>query len=137
MEKALSHFCRGVLSLIMLFPIVGPLDLMPAPTRDLYNTDRAFQFIQVLTDARYVTVMMAVVFVMALYFLWTKREALAALLMLPVTLNIVGFHAFLDGGLLTSGTVLGDVLFLLNLYFLWQGSGELKQLLSRSSESVR
>lgn len=137
MEKALSHFCRGVLSLIMLFPIVGPLDLMPAPTRDLYNTDRAFQFIQVLTDARYVTVMMAVVFVMALYFLWTKREALAALLMLPVTLNIVGFHAFLDGGLLTSGAVLGDVLFLLNLYFLWQGSGELKQLLSRSSESVR
>jgi hypothetical protein len=84
-------------------------------------------------DARYITVMMAVVFALALYFLWTKREALAALLILPVTLNIVGFHAFLDGGLFTSGAVMGDAIFVLNLYFLWQGRGELKQLLNRSA----
>jgi hypothetical protein len=133
MEKAVSYFCRVVLSLIMLLPIVGPLDLMPAPTRDLYNTDRAFQFIQVLMEARYITVMMAVVFALALYLLWTKRAALAALLILPVTLNIMGFHAFLDGGLFTGGAVLGNGIFLLNLYFLWQGRGELKQLLNRSA----
>lgn len=116
-----------------VIPIVGPLDLMPAPTRDLYNTDRAFQFIQVLMDTRYVTVTMSVVFMAALYFLWTKREALAALLILPVTLNIIGFHAFLDGGLFTAGAVMGDMIFLLNLYFLWQARGEIKQLLKRSA----
>lgn len=132
MKKAIDYVCRILLSLIMLLPIIGPFNLMPAPTRDLYNTDRAFQFIQVLMEARHITAMMAVVFALALYFLWTKRTALAALLILPVTLNIEGFHAFLDGGLLTAGAVLGNIVFLLNLYFLWQGRDEIKQLLNRS-----
>ncbi len=132
MKKIIGHFCRVVLSLIMLLPIVGAFNVMPAPTRDLYNTDRAFQYIQVLMETRYVTVMMAVVFALSLYFLWTRRTALAALLILPVTLNIEGFHAFLDGGLFTSGAVLGNALFLLNLYFLWQGRDEIKLLLNRS-----
>lgn len=132
MKTAIDYSCRIVLSLIMLLPIVGPLDLMPAPTRDLYNTDRAFQFIQIILDARYISVMMAMVFALALYFLWTKRTTLAALLLLPMALNIEGFHAFLDGGLLTAGAMLGNALFLLNSYFLWQGRDELKPLLDRS-----
>jgi len=131
--KIIGHLCRLVLSLIILLPIVGAFDVMPAPTRDLYNTDRAFQYIEVLMNARYVTVMMAVVFALALYFLWTKRTALAALLILPVALNIVGFHAFLDGGLFTPGAVIGDVLFLLNFYVLWQGREALMQLLRPSA----
>jgi hypothetical protein len=56
----------------------------------------------------------------ALVFLWTRRTALAALLILPITVNVVAFHAFLDGGLLTPGAILGNVMLLINVYFLWQ-----------------
>jgi hypothetical protein len=34
--------------------------------------------------------------------------------------NIISFHLFLDGGLLTSGAIMADVLLLINAYFLWQ-----------------
>lgn len=109
-----------LLTLLMISPILGLLGIFPAPTPDLYNTPQAFTFIDLLMKARYVLVMEAVVFLIAIFCLWTKRTALAALLILPITLNIVGFHAFLDGGLLTGGAIMGNVLLLLNLAFLWQ-----------------
>jgi hypothetical protein len=72
-----------------------------------------------LTSVMYINYMMAVVHVIALIALWTGREAIAALLVLPITLNVVGFHLVLDGGLFTAGAVLGNVMLLLNLYLLW------------------
>lgn len=68
----------------------------------------------------YINPIMGIVFAIALVSLWTKREALAAMLILPITVNIVAFHFFLDGGLFKSGAVMGNALLLLNIYFLWQ-----------------
>lgn len=128
MKKYLHIVVKVLFSLILLLPVVGATGLLGEATRDLYNTDRAFAFIEMLNEVLYISYMMAVVHVIALIALWTRREALAALLVLPITFNVVGFHLVLDGGLLTGGAVLGNLMLLLNLYLLWKNRETLKLL---------
>lgn len=118
MKKYLHIIAKVVFSLILMLPIVGSTGMLGEATRDLYNTDEAFAFIESLNAVMYITYMMTAVHIIALIALWTRREALAALLELPITLNIVGFHLVLDGGLLTGGAMLGNLMLLLNLYLL-------------------
>ncbi len=122
---------KVLLTLLLISPILGVLGIFPAPTRDLYQTDQAFQFVDLLMKSRYVMYMDAVVFLLAIVCLWTRRTALAALLLLPISLNIVGFHAFLDGGPFTAGAIMGNVLFLLNLAFLWKERAQYKTLFEK------
>ena len=110
---------KVLLTLLLVSPILGVLGLFPVPTPDLYNTPEAFQFIDLLMKSKYVMWIEALVFAFSAVCLWTKRTALAALLLLPFTVNIVGFHAFLDGGLFTPGAIMGNLLLVLNLAFLW------------------
>ena len=124
---------KVVLSLILALPILGTIGVGPPPTRDLYNTDEAFQFIETLQDVRYINIIMSVVHVLALVCLWTRRTALAALLILPITVNVIGFHLVLDGGLLTPGAILGNVMLLINVYFLWTRRRVFAPLLAPSS----
>ena len=124
---------KVVLSLILVLPILGTIGVGPPPTRDLYNTDQAFQFIETLNEVRYISFIMGVVHVLALVSLWSRRTALAALLILPITVNVVGFHLVLDGGVLTGGAVLGNVMLLLNAYFLWQQRRQYAPLLVATS----
>ncbi len=124
---------KVLLSLLMVTPILGTLGLFPAPTPDLYGSPEAFQFISLLMGSGYVMWMSTVVYLLALFCLWTKRTALAALLLLPITLNIVGFHAFLDTGLFTAGAIMGNVFLLLNLAFLWQQRARYTALFKQES----
>jgi hypothetical protein len=133
MRKVVDIGLKIVLSLILLLPIVGALGVLPPPTQDLYNTPQAFEFIETITDGRYISIIMALVHVAALASLWTRRTALAALLILPITVNVVAFHAFLDGGLLTGGAVLGNLMLLINAYFLWQHRREYRPLVERTA----
>lgn len=128
MKNMLHIIAKVVFSLILVMPILGTLGVFPDPTRDLYNTDEAFAFIQALSDSGFIMWMMAVVHVIALYALWTRREAVAALLVLPITLNVVGFHLVLDGGLFTVGAIMADVMLALNLYLLWRRQNALTTL---------
>ena len=133
MKKALDIVLKVILSLILVTPILGLTGLFPPPTQDLYNTPEAFAFIQMMGEGRYISIIMAVVHVVALVCLWTRRTGLAALLILPITVNVVAFHAFLDGGLLTAGAVLGNIMLLINAYFLWQHRREYAPLLTQTS----
>jgi hypothetical protein len=133
MKKAIDVVLKVVLSLILVLPILGTAGVGPPPTQDLYNTPQAFQFIMTLQEVRYINIMMSVVHVIALFCLWTRRTALAALLILPITLNVIGFHLVLDGGLLTAGAVLGDIMLLINLYLLWRQRREYAPLLAPAS----
>jgi hypothetical protein len=133
MKKAIDIALKVVLSLILVLPILGTLGIFPPPTQDLYNTPEAFQFIAMLTEIRYINIIMSVVHVIALFCLWTRRTALAALLVLPITVNVVAFHLVLDGGLLTGGAVLGNVMLLINLYFLWTRRRDLAPLWVQTS----
>lgn len=120
MKQIIDIVLKVLLSFLMVMPILGATGVFPAPTADMYTSAESFAFITALMNAWYITATMAVVFALALVALWTKRVALAALLILPLTVNIVGFHLFLDGGLFTLGAVMADVLLLLNVYFLYQ-----------------
>lgn len=120
MNKIVHVFLKLILSLIIITPLFGVLGVFPEPTREMYGSDEAFNFISVLmNNANYIQYTMAFVFLLSIFFLWTRREALAAALLLPITINIVFFHLFLDGGLLTGGAVLGNILLILNIYFMW------------------
>lgn len=129
MKKNIHIMLKVLFSLTLLLPIVGSTGILGGATRDLYNSDEAFAFIEALNSAVYITYMMTVVHIIALIALWTKREALAALLELPITLNVVGFHLMLDGGLFTGGAFIGNLMLLLNLYLLWKNRLMYKNLL--------
>jgi len=128
MKKTIHIVLKIVLSLLLIMPIVGALGVFPPPTRELYNTDIAFTFIEILTQVAYINYIMSVVNIVAVILLWTKREAPAALLITPITVNILAFHIFLDGGLFTGGAALGNILLLLNAYFLWKNRMKYKDL---------
>ena len=133
MKKYLHILAKLVFSLIIALPVVGTTGLLGEATRELYNTDQAYAFIQMLTTVMYINYIMAVVNILALIALWTKREALGAILVLPITVNVVAFHLVLDGGLFTAGAMLGNLMLLLNLYFLWKNRAAYRSLLSRSA----
>jgi hypothetical protein len=116
----------------MVTPILGALGVFPAPTADMYTSAKSFAFIQAMMSAGYITMTMAVVFALSLVCLWTKRVALAAILILPLTVNIVGFHLFLDGGLFVPGAIMADLLLVLNVYFLYQQRSVYKSLIQTS-----
>lgn len=129
MKKILNVVLKLILTLILVMPILGATGIFPAPTPEMYNTQEAYDFIAMLMVGKYIMIIEALVFALAVVCLWTRRTALAALLILPITVNIVGFHLFLDGGLFTGGAVMGNVLLVLNLYFLWQERKEYSILL--------
>ncbi len=126
---------KVVFGLILLMPVLGATGVFPPPTRDLYNTDAAFNFIVMLMDGKYITYMNAFVCFLSVMALSMKRTLFSALLALPVTVNVVGFHAFLDGGLLTGGALLGNVMALINLYLVYLYRNELRILLKKDSIS--
>lgn len=131
MKKMIHNIAKVLLSLIIIFPVLGILGVFPPPTPEMYNTETAFSFISMLGETGYINWIMLVVNVLALFFLWTKREAFSALLLAPITVNIVGFHAFVDGGLLTSGAMLANLLLILNIYFLWKNRDVYQVLLRK------
>lgn len=133
MKKVINVVLKVLFSLILIMPLAGVFGLFPAPTADLYNTPQAFSFIQILMDTKYIPYINAVVFFVTFVLLWTKRTALAALLVLPITVNIVAFHLVLDGGLFKAGAIMGNVMLLLNIYFLWTNKSRYASLLDKAS----
>lgn len=134
--KYLNIFFKVIFSLIILLPIVSLSGILLGadiqPKQEYYQTPEAFAFIQILMDSMYITVINSVIFAVGLVLIWTKRVALAMALILPISVNVVGFHAFLDGGLLTSGALMGNILLGLNLYFMWQERANCLPLFNKS-----
>jgi hypothetical protein len=132
MTKYLDILFKILLSLILIIPILGALKLIPAGTRDLYNNDESFAFIKMITS-NYTAFGIAITALLTLVSMWSGRIALAMLLLLPITANVIGFHLFLDGGLFTAGALMGNVMALINLYFIWKYRGEYAQLFKKST----
>jgi putative oxidoreductase len=133
MLKKVSHIVvKVLLTFLLLMPILGLTGIFPEPTQDMYNSEAAFTFIQtIMQSANYIQYIMVLVFVISAVLLWTKREALSAILIAPITINIVGFHLFLDGGLLTSGAIMGNILLALNIYLFWKNKNQYNSLLKK------
>jgi hypothetical protein len=129
--KILNKILKVLLTLILVTPVMGLFQNMQ-PTAEMYGTPEAFAFIQMMMSSGYLNYLILVVFLISAVCLWTGRVALASLLILPITVNIIGFHAFLDGGLFKAGAVMGNILLLLNVYFLYQSRNQLKPLFIRN-----
>lgn len=135
MQKYIHIGIKVVYSLLLLLPVSGILSLLgfaPGPEREFYNTDVAYQFVDILYTSVYGTLMVITVSALALVLVWMKREALSAILMLPIMVNVIGFHWFLDGGLFTLGSIPGNLLFLIVLYLMWQNRQRYYPLLNKS-----
>lgn len=126
--KILNTILKVVLCLMIVTPILGATGIFPAPTPDLYNTKEAFAFIDMLFKTKYILYIMSAVFLLAIILTVLNRMSIVALLILPITVNIVAFHLFLDGGLFTGGAIMADLLFLINIHFLWQNRQKYKTL---------
>ena len=131
--KIITLIAKVVLSLIALMPVLGATGIFPPATPDMYNTKEAYDFVTVLGEAYYIIFIMAVVNILAVIAFWTKREALGALLLLPISVNVVAFHTVLDGGIFTAGASLGNVMLLLNLYFIWKYRAQYKAIIEKRS----
>jgi hypothetical protein len=129
MKKIINGILKVLLALLLVGPILGTFGIFPEPTPDLYKTTEAYDFIITLMNSGYIMWIMTAVFIICIGLIIKNKMALVSILLLPITLNIIGFHMFMDGGLFTGGAVMGNVLFLINLYFLWQNKDRYKALL--------
>lgn len=131
--KIVDMGLKVILSLILLSSLLGAVGVFPAPTPEMYNNIEAYEFIKMLMSNGYIVPIQTLVFMAAFYCMWTKRMALAMLLILPIVVNIVAFHAFLDGGLLTGGAVMGNIFAAINIYFIWKERASYMSLLRKSN----
>ncbi|MEN9647643.1 MAG: hypothetical protein RLY57_447 [Candidatus Parcubacteria bacterium] len=130
--KIIRIILKVLLCLLIVTPIFGAFGIFPEPTADLYNSPEAFAFIQALFQGGYIIYMMAAIFAVSIGLVITNRMALVALLILPITINIIAFHMFLDGGIFTGGAIMGNILFLINIYFLWESRAQYRVLWNKS-----
>lgn len=131
--KKVDLILRVLLVLLCVSPVLGTLGIFPAPTRDMYNTDGAFAFITMMMTTGYLIWAIAGTFAIVLVLTIMNRMALAALLLLPLVVNIIGFHAFLDGGLFTAGSSMALVLAGITVYFLYRNRSRYEALLAKSN----
>ena len=125
--KILHHVLRVLLGLLCIIPICGTLGVFPAPTADLY-TPSGWAFMSALMASGYLMPLMGLTFAAVLVCVILNKTALAAIILLPMTVNIICFHAFVDIGLLNPAASMGIVLAVLNGFFLWEGRGRYTQL---------
>ncbi len=125
--KILHHVCRVLLGLLCIIPICGTLGVFPAPTADLY-TPNGWAFMSAIMASGYLMPLMGLTFFAVLLCTILNRMALAAIIALPLTVNIVCFHAFVDTGLFSAPASMGVLLLVLNAFFVWESRGRYAQL---------
>ncbi len=125
--KIVNIILKVLLVLLLLTPILGASGVFPPPTADLYTPD-GWAFIQALMNAGYLMPLMAVLCAVCIVLIIMNKTALAAVLLAPMTVNVICFHTFVDTGLISPSAILGILLFLLNAYFLWANRAKYKTL---------
>ena len=129
--KILHNFLKAILTLIIATPVLGLTGQFP-PKPEYYNSSEAYNFINILmSSASFIQIGIVLACVSSIYCLWTRREFLAGLILLPITYNVMAFHAFLDGGLLTGGAVMGNIMSAINFYLLWKNKKHLLNLIKK------
>jgi hypothetical protein len=118
---------RVLICLLLLIPVLGTLGVFPAPTADLY-TPSGWAFMSALMNASYLMPTLAILCAVCIVLFAIGRTALAAILLAPLTVNVIGFHAFVDTGLFTPSATLGLLLLVLNAFFLWDNRRKYKVL---------
>lgn len=111
-NKKLIWIIQIILGLILIFfGLNFFLQFAPQPSLN----EPATVFLGAIFVAGYIFPIISIIFVIVgLLFIFHKYSALSALVLFPITLNIILFHIFLD--IATIG--IGLVIFILNVYLL-------------------
>ncbi len=125
--KVLNIVLRVLLGLLILTPVLGATGVFPAPTADLYSPT-GWAFMEALLNTGYLLYLIALLCAVCIVLTIMDKMALVAALLAPLTVNIICFHLFLEGGLFTPSAVLADLLLIINAYFLWMNREEYKKL---------
>lgn len=125
--KIFALVLRILLGLFLLMPVVGALGVLPEPTADMYSP-AGWAFMSALMETGYMMPLVTITsLICAILFFWGK-EALAAVLLAPFTVNVIAFHLFLDPNPFAATTIPAWILLLLNLFFLWRNREKYKML---------
>ncbi len=125
--KILTIVVKVLFGLLLLTPILGALGVFPAPTADLY-TPEGWAFMQALMASGYLMPLLAITCAAGLVLMLLGKTALAAVIIAPMTVNVICFHAFVDTGLVSPSAILGILLLVCNVYLLWHERAKYKQL---------
>lgn len=125
--KIVNIIARILLGLLVLTPILGVTGVFPEPTADLY-TPEGWAFMSALMATPHMFYLIALTCAAVLVLTIMNKMALAAVILAPLSVNIICFHAFVDTGLLSPSPILGELLFILNAYFLWANRAKYKAL---------
>lgn len=115
--KVLTIILRILLALVLLLPVLGTLGVFPPPTADLY-TPAGWAFIEALMNTGYMMPLVGITCALCLVLVIMGKTALAAVLLAPLSVNVVLFHVMLDGTFFSPSAIPAWVLLLLNVYFL-------------------
>ena len=77
----------------------------------------------------YMTQLIGITCLVVALLCFSGRTALAAVLLAPLSVNIILFHIFLDAVPIGPSSALGYLLLVLNLFFLWYERGKYRALL--------
>ncbi|MGE3278377.1 MAG: hypothetical protein AB7J40_01050 [Candidatus Altimarinota bacterium] len=129
--KTTNLVLRILLLLLLLIPIGGTIGLFPEPTADLYGTAESWEFMSALLQTGYMMPLIGGTFALCAVLLFTGHQALSALILLPLTVNIMAFHWFTNASPISAESSLGYLLLALNLYLLWYNRQKYQALLKK------
>lgn len=116
--KILTIVLKILFGLVLLLPVLGALGVFPPPTPDLYSPP-GWAFMQALMATGYMLPLIGVTCAVCLVLVIIGCTALAAVLITPLTVNVVLFHLLLDHSMFSPAALLAWVLLITNAYFLW------------------
>lgn len=117
--RIFTLICRILLILLLAMPVLGSLGLFPPPTAEMY-TPQGWAFMSAMMATGYMLPALGMTFGVVLVLALLNRMALAAILLAPVTVNIMLFHWFLDASPVSAAAAPAYVLLFLNAFFLWR-----------------
>lgn len=125
--KIVRIVLRILLCLLLVTPVLGATGVFPAPTADLY-TESGWAFMSALMASGYIMPLLAALCAVAIVLTVMNKMALVAILIAPMTVNVIAFHAIVDTGLISPSASLGIPLLLINAFFLWDNRATYKNL---------
>jgi len=113
MANRFTRVLEVILGLALLvFGANGFLQFMPA----MEFNNAGSSFLGALFGTGYIFPIMSVVWIIAgLLFVFNRARAFAAILIFPISLNLVLFHLLLDG----SNSIFAYIIFLVNVYLIY------------------
>ena len=123
MNKKIVFSISLVFGIILV--ILGVMAFMNLPLPDFYPP-KALAFLQALGDTGYMNYVTGIIQILVgLMFITRRYVALGAVILMPISFNIVIFHLFLD----LKTIIPGLIIFALNIFILYTEHDKYKSLL--------